>query len=239
MNANGVRRYYKSVAIAERGESFAVLLDGKPAQTLHGAPLLAPTRELAEAIAEEWRAQGDQLNPQSMALTALANLAIDRIGSGRGAVVEHILAFGRSDLVCYRAEAPAELRARQNAMWDPVLSWAQTDHGIRLVADAGIAFIEQPVDALVRMQEIVAPLDDFSLAAVDWASARTGSFVLALALIEDRMNADTAFAAAQLDELYQAEKWGRDAEAEARRNRLLDELKAAERFVHLLADSNA
>jgi chaperone required for assembly of F1-ATPase len=237
MNEKPVRRSYKSVSIAQRGERFGVLLDGKPAQTPGGVPLAAPSRALAEAIAEEWRAQGERLDPQSMALTALANVAIDRVGAQRGTVVEHILRFGRSDLLCYRADTPPELQVCQNATWDPLLGWARTEHGIRLVADAGIAFIEQPADALVRMQEIVSPLDDFCVAALDWAAARTASFVLAFALIEGRVDADAAFAAAEFDPLFQAEKWGRDAEADARRERLLDELKAAERFVRLLSTS--
>ena len=192
-----------------------------------------PGRALAEAIAGEWNAQNEKMDRSSMMLTAFANCAIDHVSSHRGAVIEHSLGFGRSDLLCYRADE-SELAGRQAALWDPLLVWAHTEHGIRFETDNGITFIEQPVDTLVRLQEIVADLDDFTLAAFDAAASLAGSFVIALALVEGQLNADEIFSAAQLDELYQAEKWGRDAEAESRRQQLLNELKAIERFVHLL-----
>jgi chaperone required for assembly of F1-ATPase len=169
-----------------------------------------------------------------MALTGFANSAIDRVSRNRGQVIDHILGFGRSDLLCYRAEQPAALAARQKELWDPLLEWARTKHGLRLMADAGVSYIEQPVDAILRMQELVSMRDDFALAPFDLAAALTGSFVIALALVEGHVAAEQAFAAAQVEEIYQAEKWGRDAEAEAGRNRLITQLKAAEQFVRLV-----
>jgi chaperone required for assembly of F1-ATPase len=229
-----VKRFYKDVSVDRQGDDYAILLDGKAAKTLKSGRLTVPSRALAEAIATEWRAQREYIDRSTMMLTGLANAAVDRVGHERGQVIDHILAFGRNDLVCYRTEEPSTLAARQKEIWDPLLDWAWTEHGLRLMADAGIAYIEQPVDAILRMQELVAALDDFRLAALDLVAALTASLVTALALLDGRLKAQDAFAAAQLDEIYQAEKWGRDAEAEARRNRLLAELKAAEHFVRLL-----
>jgi chaperone required for assembly of F1-ATPase len=227
------KRFFQGAGVEERGEACLIALDGKPAKTRAGALLAVPTRALAEAIAQEWNRQGKRISPADMPLTALANLAIDHVGAQRGEVIEHVLGFGRSDLVCYGA-GEAELAARQKALWDPLLQWAQVAHAIRLVTDCGVTFIEQPVDALLRMQEIVSWLDDFTLAAFHAAAALTGSFVLPLALVEGRLDAEAAFTAAQIDELYQAEKWGRDAQAESRRACMLSELKAIEHFVRLL-----
>lgn len=228
------RRTYKVVEIGERGNVFAVLLDGKAAKTARGAGLALPTRRLAEAVAEEWRRQSDRLDPRTMMLTHLAYFAIDGVGSERGKIVEHAMGFGRTDAVCYRAEAPEELGLRQKETWDPLLEWADETFGLRLAADAGIAYIEQPADALLRIQELAAGLDDFALAAFDVAASATGSFVLALALVKGHKSAEHVFEAALLEELYQAKTWGRDAEAEARRRKLHDELLAVEGFIRLL-----
>ena len=229
------KRAYKAVEIAAAGNGFAVMLDGKAAR-LRSAPLQLPNRALAEAVAEEWREQGKQLDPERMRLTGLVASALTRVPAERGAVIEHILGYGRNELLCYRATEPADLAVRQKAQWNPMLEWIHTKHNVRLVADSGISFIGQPVDALVRMQEIVSDLDDFELAALDAAAALTTSFVVALALIEQHISAEEAFAISHLDELYQAEKWGRDAEADCRRVRIVAELKAVERFVSLLGD---
>jgi chaperone required for assembly of F1-ATPase len=228
------RRFYQDAAVAERDGGYVVLLDGKPAKTSQSSILNLPSRALAEAVAAEWEAQAERIDRSCMPLTGLATSAIDRIGQNRGQAIDHILSFGRSDLICYRADAPAGLQARQKEAWDPLLEWARTKHGLRLMADAGISYIEQPIDAIVRMQEVVSGFGDFTLAPLDLAATLTGSFVIALALVENHLTAEEAFAAAQLDEIFQAETWGRDAEAEARRERLFAELKAAERFVHLL-----
>jgi chaperone required for assembly of F1-ATPase len=227
-------RNYKTAEVQASGEAFAVALDGSAA-TIGTAALRLPTRELAEAVAQEWRDQGAQLDPENMRLTRLAGAALTRLDRQRGAVIEHILGFGRNELVCYRAAEPPELAGRQKAQWDGLLEWAHSQQGIRFVADSGISFIEQPVDAQLRMQEVVSGRDDFELAALDAAATLTSSFVIALALADGNVNAEEAFAASHLDELFQAEKWGCDAEAEARRARTQAGLKAVERFVSLLS----
>lgn len=233
MNTRLPRRNYKTVDVSASGEGFTVTLDGASAR-IGSVALTLPNTMLADAIAREWREQEQKLDPARMRLTALAGVALTRVPVRRGAVIEHILGFGRNELLCYRAAEPFELTARQRSQWDPMLEWAHSRHGIRLVADSGISFIEQPADAELRMQEIVSARDDFELAALDTAATLASSFVVALALVERHVNAEEAFALSHLDELFQAEKWGRDAEAEARRAHILGELKAVERFVSLL-----
>ena len=233
MSRSRPKRNYKTADVAVSGESFAILLDRTQAR-IGPVALRLPTRALAEAIAEEWREQGKELDPEHMQLTGLAGAALTRVSTQRGPIIEHVLGYGRNELLCYRAAEPPELAARQKAQWDALLEWVHARHGIRLVADAGISFIEQPVDAFVRMQEIVSEHDDFELTALDAAVTLASSFVVALALIERHIDAEEAFALSHLDELFQAEKWGSDAEAESRRASTVAELKAVEHFVSLL-----
>lgn len=234
MSGKRERRAYKVVEVAQCGSGYALELDGTVAKTPGGADLVLPTRGLAGAIAEEWRRQRDHLDPRAIMLTRLAYFAIDAVRFERGKIVEHAIGFGRTDVLCYRAEAPEALGVRQKETWDPMLEWARETFGLRLATDSGIAYIEQPSDALPRIQELAAAFDDFALAAFDAAATATASFVLALALVNGRASADTVFEAALLDELWQARTWGRDADAEARRLKLRDELLAVEGFVRLL-----
>ncbi len=227
-------KFYKSVSVETRDGGYAILLDGKPAKTPGRARLRLPTESLAEAVATEWREQGDRIDPAAMPLTRLANTAIDRLPAHCGAVIGHILGFGRSDLLCYRADSPAELASRQAQAWEPLLQWMQDAHGVPLRAGQGIAYIEQPAAVAIKLEALVAAYDDFRLTALDLAAGLTGSLVLALALVEGRLTAGEVFAAAHIDEIFQAEKWGRDEEAEARRARLLDELRRAGDFLGLL-----
>ena len=229
------KRAYKTVTVVPADERYAVLLDGKQAR-VGAATLQLPSAAFADAVAQEWRDQGEQLDSARMPLTALATAALNRVANERGDVIEHILGYGRNELLCYRATEPPALAGRQTAQWDALLEWAHERHGVRLIADAGVSFIEQPADALVRMQEIVSAFDDFELAALDAAATLTSSFVVALALIERHIGADEAFAISHLDELFQAQKWGRDTEAEQRRSRILTELNAVDTFVALLSN---
>jgi chaperone required for assembly of F1-ATPase len=235
MTRRTIARFYKEVSTAAQDGGFAVLLDGKPVKTPGRAPLSLPTAAIAEAVAEEWRAQGEQIEPASMPLTGLAHAAFDLVPRHRGKVIEHILGFGRSDLVCYRAEAPSELAVRQERLWNPWLAWIAGAHGVRLQTGAGLSFIEQPVDSALALEKLVCALGDFQLAALDRAASLTGSIVLGLAMLDRRLGAADAFAAAHVDEEYQAETWGRDPASEARKAHLLAELAAAERVLHLLA----
>jgi chaperone required for assembly of F1-ATPase len=233
MTKRTIARLYKDVSVSGQDGGFVARLDGKPIRTPARNTLVLPASALAEAVAAEWREQGDTVDPANMPLTGIAYAAIDLVAAQRGTVIEHTLGFGRSDLLCYRAELPAELVARQAKAWDPHLDWAARRHGVRLRTGAGVSYIEQSADAAVALEGVVTAINDFALAALDKAASAMGSLVLGLALMDGRLASEEAFAAAWVDEDYQAEKWGRDAEAEARRARLLAEVKAAERFMRL------
>jgi chaperone required for assembly of F1-ATPase len=232
---NSLHEFRRSPAVAGstlKGRvGFFILLDGKSAKTPARAPLALPTRALAEAIAEEWRRQGESVRPQTMPLSKLANSAIDRVAGREAEVAEQILAYA-NDLLCYRAAAPAELVARQNARWDPLLEWVAGRYA-PLAVGTGIAHVPQTDETLAAYRRALAVHDAFALAALHNAATVTGSLVLALALAEARLDARQAFALSRLDEAFQAEKWGADAEAESRACALETELVAAERFIRL------
>lgn len=231
----GAKRFYKSVDVRDEANGFTILLDGRPVKTPANHPLRAPTRALADAVAEEWRAQGDRLAPEAMLLTKALNTALDRIAPYRAAIVDELAKYAGSDLLCYRADAPHELVRRQAAAWDPWLDWAAERFGARLTVTVGVAHIAQPSDALARLKQAMAAQDDHHLVVLHAGITITGSAVLGIAFAARALSAEAAFATAHVDDLYQAELWGRDAEAEkVRANRLAD-LTAAETYLRLLA----
>jgi chaperone required for assembly of F1-ATPase len=230
---NRIAKFYKTVAVGEDGGAYVVRLDDRPVKTPARALLTLPTRALAEAVAGEWRAQEDVLDPATMPLTRLAYAAIDTAPHHRARIADEILAYGGSDLLCYRAEGPQALVARQAVAWNPLLDWAVERYGARLAVGTGIAFIEQSVESRNAFAAAVGTCDDFTLVALHGAASLTGSIVLALALMDGRLSAGEASALARLDETFQNEVWGRDAEAEARAARLGQELAAIERFLRL------
>jgi len=205
-------RFYREVAPSAVEEGYVILLDGELVKTPAGVPLRMPCQALAQAVAEEWRAQGDKIRPASMRLTKLANTAIDRIAADRPSAVEQILRFGKSDLLCYRGEH-SSLADRQALVWDPLLQWADATHSVRLKIGTGLCFIEQPQGAILALERAVASHDDFVLAGLNAATTLSGSAIIALALADGRLDVESAFAAAHVDEIYQWERWGKDAEA--------------------------
>lgn len=215
---------------------FQIVLDGRPARTPVKRPLALPVRAAAEAVAAEWDAQGEEFEPTALRLTRLANTAIDRVAGNRPAVVAEVSRFGHTDLVCYRAAEPAELVRRQAEAWQPLVDWAETRHGARLAVTAGVVPTAQPAEGLAALTRAVEAYDDFALTALHAATAASGSLVIGLALGEGRIDSETAFAAACLDEQFQAEFWGVDAEAEARRAALKADIETAARFLALLRD---
>ena len=226
-----MKRFYKEVGISDR----RILLDGKALKTPRGALLVLPTQALAEAVAKEWRGQSEDIVPAEMPLTKLANTAIDGVAPRREEVIAEIAAFARHDHLCYRTDTPAELVRRQNEAWDPLLDWLAERYGAPLVTAHGITSIAQPEASLAALRAAVEAFDSFALAALHVTASICGSLVLGLAVADRRLTASEAFAASQIDERYQAEKWGLDAEAQARASRLETELKAAERFHQLLS----
>lgn len=225
-----MKRFYKEVQVSDDRR---ILLDGRPVKTPKRAELKLPTPALAEAVAAEWRGQGNEIAPAGMPLTKFANTAIDRVAGQEAAVIGQILAYA-NDHLCYRAAAPADLAARQAAEWDPLLSWAEARFGARLATQAGITHFPQPPEAVAALRRAVEAQPPFALAALHNAATLTGSLVLALALAEGRLSAAEAFAFSQLDERYQAERWGEDPEAAKRAAALAAELADTERFIRLV-----
>jgi chaperone required for assembly of F1-ATPase len=229
--ARAVKRFY---TIASVGEGGRILLDGRPVKTPGRRDLMAPAEALAEAIADEWNAQGETIDPRSMPLTGLANAAIDRIAPEAEAFARGLAAYGEADLLCYRVEGPAPLAARQAERWDPILAWAQQRYDIVFELALGIIHMPQPPETLARLAAEVAARDPFALAGLSPLVTISGSLTIALALAEGAISLDQAWAAASLDEQWQAEQWGEDAEAAvALANRQRD-FAAAARFLALL-----
>ena len=209
------RRFWSSATVRAEPEGHHVDLDARPLNTPAGAPVVLPTAALAQAIADEWNALEGEIDPDRLPLTRFANSAIDRVLPARDAVIEAVAAYGASDLLCYRAEAPAELRARQAAAWDPWLTWCARDLGAPLIAVFGLMPHPQPDASLAALRASVAAMDAFELAALHELVALSGSLVLALAVARGALPAERAWQLSRLDETWQAEHWGLDAEAEA------------------------
>ena len=227
------KRFYKEVATKDEGGGVALLLDGKPVRTPGKAPLDLPTRALAEAVAGEWRAQGERIDPTTMPLTKLANSAIDGVSGREQAVIDDILAFAGADLLCYRARGPRGLVEAQETQWDPVLAWVKEALGVPLFLAKGIVHVAQPAASLDRIKETLAGRDTFSLAALHVMTSLTGSALLALAVALGRMTPEAAWGAAHVDEVWQISQWGEDAEAAVRRKNRWRDFEAAARMLSL------
>lgn len=232
-----VKRFYEAAAVVAATDGFTVALDGRPVRTPGGVSLILSNRPLAQAVAEEWAAQDDTIDPRSMPLTGLANAAIDLGGGGRRTMVERACAYAATDLLCYRAETPRDLVERQARAWQPLLDWAAETHGARLRVTRGVVPVVQPPAALAALGRAVADLDDVRLAAVSATAGPTGSLVIALALVAGHIDAGEAWEAAQVDENFQREQWGEDAEDTARRARIKADIEAAGRFAVLGRDA--
>lgn len=233
----GAKRFYKSVDVREEADGFAILLDNRPIKTPAGHPLRAPTHKLADAIAAEWRGQGETLAPDTMPLTKSLNTALDRITANRAAIVDDLAKYAASDLLCYRADAPQELVRRQTQAWDPWLEWAAERFGARLASTTGVAPIAQTGESLARLRSAVDAHDNHQLVALHAGVTITGSAILGLAFAARALTAEQVFASAQVDETYQAEHWGTDAEAEKARSNRLADLKAAEEYLKLIGEA--
>lgn len=229
------RRFYKSVAVTDGETGWGVMLDGKSLRTPAKKELSLPTRALAEAIAAEWDAQSEKIRPHTMPLMQFAATAIDRVAAERARIVADIAGYAGTDLICYRATEPTALVERETQVWDPLLDWLRRRYGVSLDVARGIVAVPQLPASLDALARVVDGHDDFALSALASLVSSTGSLVIGLAVREGELTPEQGAHAAQLDELYQAERWGEDHEAVDRRIGQLAELVAARRFLDLLA----
>jgi chaperone required for assembly of F1-ATPase len=227
------KRFYDDVAANPVPGGWRILLDGRAVKTPQRAELVLPAAALADAVAEEWRAQSAQINPASMPLTKLANSAIDAVSANLASVADDVLSFAARDLICYRISAPESLAERQSASWDPLLAWAEQSYDARLIATVGIIPVDQPPESLAALRAAVARLGPFELAALHVMTTLTGSAVLALAQGAGRLSPEACWAAAHVDEDYQSSHWGEDAEARKRRELRFADMRAAAAFFRL------
>lgn len=229
-----MRRVYKSVATRTAEGGWGVALDGRPLRTPAKRELVVPSEPLAAAIGAEWDAQATDIRPATMPLTQLAATAIDRTAEKHAEIAADVANYAGTDLVCYRADHPPTLAARQEAAWQPLIDWAAGRYDAGLGVTTGIVPVAQSPASLKVYAGVVAALDDFCLTALQAATGACGSLVIALALYEGRIDATAAFDLSQLDETFQIEAWGEDAEAAARRAALADDIDAVARFLVLL-----
>lgn len=228
-----MKRFYEKVDVIQEDKGLIVTLDDKIIRTPSRQYLTLPTLSLAQAIAGEWRQQGVDIQPADMPLTQLANTAIDQTHPHRPRIIEQVAAYGRTDLLCYRSAMPPDLAEQQAASWQPLLDWCQSEYGARLSVTTDLAPIEQPEDSLLALYTTVAGLDDFCLTGLNAAAAASGSVVIGLALFCRRLDAEEAFACSQIDEQYQSERWGEDADATAQRDTVRRAIAVAGSFMEL------
>lgn len=227
------KRFYEHTGVAEEGGAFAVTLDGKPVRTPARRPLAAPTRDLAQAIADEWQAQTDMIDPADMPLTRLANSIIDGVADNPAEVRDEIEKYLGSDLLFYRADGPEGLTERQARAWDPVVEWAAKALGARFILVEGVVFAAQPEEAIAAAAKAI-PSDPWRLGATHSVMTLTGSALLALALAHGAISVEEAWTAAHVDEDWQMEQWGRDTLAMDRRAHREAEMKAAATVLRLV-----
>ena len=228
------KRFYKEVTVREQPEGFAIELDGRPVRTPRKRQLIMPTRALAEAIAEEWAAQGEKIDPATMPLSKLAITTVDGVAENVAEVRSDIVHFAGSDLLCYRAAAPDALADLQAKAWDPTLRWIEAETGERFLLAEGVMPVTQSAAALMGVARLLAPFGASALASLHVMTTLTGSAFLALAVAMGRMSVAEAWAAAHLDEDWQIARWGIDVEAADRRDRRWREMQSAARFLDLL-----
>lgn len=229
-----MRRFWKEVTVERDDAGWAVRLDGRAVRTPARASLSVPNRVLADAIAEEWRSVGDEIDPSEMPLTGFANAAIDRVAPERQAFAAGLARYAEADLASYRSEWPPELVERQEQSWDPLLAWARRRYDVDFATTSRVMHVPQPPATVDRLAHEVTAFDPFRLAGLSSLVTIGGSLIAGLAVLEKAIPTEEAWAAVSLDERWQLEQWGSDAEAQkALENRRRDFLAAA-RFLELL-----
>lgn len=229
-----MKRFYEQVGVAGAAGGWTVMLDGRPVNTPARQKLVLPTQALAEAVAEEWQAQGEKVDTTSMPLTRMATTVTDLMPARRDDAVAEITGYAGTDLLCYRAASPEDLASRQDAAWQPWLDWAATELDAPLRVTRTVEPLDQPSASLDALAAAVEALGDWRLVGAHAATTLTGSLVLGLAMERGALAPETAFETSLLDELYEIERWGLDEIQEKRHARLRVDLAAAARFLALL-----
>ena len=232
---NTQRRFYSGVSVAPSVTEFAILLDGRAPRSPRGRPLALPTRGAADLVAAEWSAQAASIDMASMPMTRLTHTALDGVAETRAETAASVARFAGADLVCYFAEGPTTLVARQEATWAPLIDWAREDLGLAFERSRGIAFRNQPPATLAAVEALAAGVADFALAGLALAAATFGSAILSLALWRGRVTGAEAFSASRLDEAFQAETWGEDAEATVAAGQIAADADMLDRWFRALA----
>jgi len=209
------KRFWSEATVEASESGFSVLLDGRPVKTPAKTHLVVPTDAMAQAIAAEWDAQEEAIDPLTMPVTRGANAALDKVSIQFNEVADMLVEYGDTDLLCYRAEGPEGLVQRQISLWDPMLDWAHEVYGARLLPAQGVIHVAQDQTALARLSEPVRAMTAFELAGFHDLVGISGSLVLGLAVTQGRLPAKEAWSLSRLDEDWQIEQWGSDEEAEA------------------------
>lgn len=228
-----MKRFWREVSVEPEGPGWQVALDGRRVKTAQARAQIVTTRALSEALAEEWRAQGEDIDPAGFTCRDMADYAIDIVSVDPADAIRRILAYAEGDTLCYRAEPDEPLAARQRATWEPLLKAAEATHGVRFERIVGILHRPQPAATLAGFRAHLETLDPFALAALQTLASLAASLVIGLAALEPGADADTLFANSNLEEDWQAEQWGWDYEAEATRARKLATFCGAARFAEL------
>ena len=229
-----MKRFWTEAAVAEAGDKFGVALDGRAVKTQGGRVLAVPSRDLAEALAAEWAAQGAVIDPAKFALRDLADLAIDVIAPGRAAAIAALLRFAETDTLCYRAELDEPLHQRQVELWEPLLGAAEARLDLQFSRISGVIHQPQPPETLRRLEQVLSAEDDFALAALTTLASLAASLVIALAALQPDADPVRLWNAANLEEDWQTEQWGQDSDAMALRARRLGIFSAAVLFAQMV-----
>ena len=229
-----MKRFWKEVVVEPEVGGWGILLDGRPVKTPGRAPLVVPTQALADGIAGEWRLVEGEIDPRAMPLTGLANAAIDRVTPAKEAFAEGLARYAEADLACYRAEAPRELNQRQACSWDALIGWARRRYDVDFAVTTGVTHVTQPAATVERLAHAVTMLDAFRLAGLSPLVTIGGSLVGGLAVLEKALTAAQVWEAVSVDDQWQLERWGSDAEAEAALENRRRDFFAAASFLALL-----
>ena len=230
-----MKRFWKDVSVEPEGEGWGIRLDGRPVRTPARAPLILSTDILASAIADEWRSVGEAIDPGAMPLTGLANAAVDRIAPERQAFAEGLARYAEADLACYRAEGPRGLVQAQEQQWDKLLDWARRRFDVDFQTTTGLGHVSQPDATIERLSQAVQALDASHLAGLSPLVRVGGSLIAALAVLEKAITPEQAWEAVSVDERWQLQQWGADAEAEAVLDSRRRDFLTGARFLDLLA----